>query len=137
MGINNSKIAEIMGFSKGHVGWVRSGKATLTDKFARMFCSAFNISEYWLLTGKGEMYDNTTTVAETSEPYRVARFIRPLTPEQEEVLKLLEEDPAAKEMFETYIRLPKSKKRMHLARMLEDLEELQEKNNEGQGGARP
>lgn len=121
-------LSRLTGFPVQQISKYERGENVPGSKNLSKIAEALNVTVS-MLTGE--------TVAETSEPYRVARFIRPLTPEQEEVLKLLEEDPAAKEMFETYIRLPKSKKRMHLARMLEDLEELQEKDKEGQGGARP
>lgn len=69
-GLNNSQISEVLGYSKGQVGWVLAGKATLTNKFAQIFCSKFNISNHWLLTGEGDMYETPPpVVSEASTGY--------------------------------------------------------------------
>ena len=47
-------------------GWVLEGKAPLTDKFLKIFCSELNISESWLKTGEGEM--RSDQVAGHSDP---------------------------------------------------------------------
>lgn len=66
LGLNKSKLSEIIGYSKGQTGWVLEGKAPLTDKFLRIFCSGLNISELWLKTGEGEM--RPSQVAGHSDP---------------------------------------------------------------------
>ncbi|NOQ52484.1 MAG: hypothetical protein GQ578_09750 [Desulfuromonadaceae bacterium] len=54
-GLNKSKVSKIIGYSRGQTGWVLDGKAPLTDRFLRLFCSGLNISEQWARNNEGQM----------------------------------------------------------------------------------
>lgn len=62
--LTKSKIAGIIGYSKGQTGWVLDNKAPLTDRFIKVFASEFNISEHWLKTGEEPMRSNDITLSE-------------------------------------------------------------------------
>lgn len=70
----------------------------------------------WLLYGVG---DNADTVAEDHLPYHP-------TPEEENLLKILEEVPDVREAMEAMMALPPRKQKIYLGKMLEDLEKLEE-----------
>lgn len=50
-GDSKADVARKTGYSKGQVGWILEGKTNISDKFIRIFCSAYNISEQWINSG--------------------------------------------------------------------------------------
>ena len=54
--LSNAELSRITGYSRGQTGWIVNGKASITDRFIKVFCSTLNISEHWLLTGEGPKF---------------------------------------------------------------------------------
>lgn len=50
------KIAEMTRYSQGSVSDFLSGKEPLADKFLKIICDELSISEQWLKTGEGDMF---------------------------------------------------------------------------------
>src|SRR6185369_17462672 len=65
-------------------------------------------------------------VADTGEVYGVTTVHRSITPEEENLLKILESVPDIREAMEGMIALPERKRKIHLGRILEDLEKLED-----------
>jgi transcriptional regulator with XRE-family HTH domain len=47
--------AKHIGLSQTSLSTIECGRSRLTDKNVKLICKTFNISEYWLRTGNGEM----------------------------------------------------------------------------------
>ena len=47
-----AKIAKDTGYSANQVSWMLSGKTPLNDRFLKLVCSVYHISEDWLRTGE-------------------------------------------------------------------------------------
>ena len=71
LGLNKSKVADLIGYSKGQTGWVLDGKAPLSDKFVTLFCHGINISENWLRSGEGQMRPEHSHINETETAYQI------------------------------------------------------------------
>ena len=51
------KFGERLGVGKVAISCIESGKNNVTEQTLKVICREFNISEEWLRTGKGDMYD--------------------------------------------------------------------------------
>lgn len=47
--------------SRSNLGNVETGRISVTDRLLTDICNAFSLSETWLRTGQGEMYEETET----------------------------------------------------------------------------
>lgn len=45
-----------VGYSDGMISLIERGKKQPEEKLIRLICSAFNVNETWLRSGKGEMF---------------------------------------------------------------------------------
>lgn len=54
-GLDQSVIAVRTGYAQSAVSRILNAKTAMTPQFVKIFCSEFNISEYWLAEGRGEM----------------------------------------------------------------------------------
>jgi len=88
-----------------------------------------------LLSGKTKRLDpelisvlyEALGIAEDQPPaYGVTAIHRVITPEEENLLKILEEVPDVREAIEAMVALPPRKRKIHLGKMLEDLEKIEE-----------
>jgi transcriptional regulator with XRE-family HTH domain len=55
---------------------IETGQAKLTEKNIEMVCRVFNVNEYWLRTGKGEMFNDPLAVEDDQEEEILALFRR-------------------------------------------------------------
>src|ERR1044072_4067988 len=52
--LKQKEIAEALGYTRqGTISEILGGKTTLTPQFIKLFSATYNVSEEWLLTGKG------------------------------------------------------------------------------------
>jgi transcriptional regulator with XRE-family HTH domain len=56
LGLTQVKFCEKILLSQGRLTNVESGKGTVTERTIYLVCSAYNVNEEWLRTGKGEMF---------------------------------------------------------------------------------
>lgn len=83
-------------------------------QWVSMVCGVLNISE------------------DQSQTYGVAKVHRLISPDEENLLQILESEPDVYDAIKAMIALPKRKQKIYLGKMLEDLEEI-EKDEKGRG----
>lgn len=79
----------------------------IESQWVSMVCGVLNISE------------------DQSQPCGVAKVHRLITPEEENLLQILESEPDVRDAIKAMIALPKRKQKIYLGKMLEDLEEIE------------
>ncbi|MDR0307821.1 MAG: helix-turn-helix transcriptional regulator [Chitinispirillales bacterium] len=87
LGLTQTEFGKKIGIVQGHFTGIESGKKAITEKTVKVIYSVYGISEYWLRTGVGDMYDTSS-----SEKLRVViRFFSEMNPEfQDFTLKQLD-----------------------------------------------
>ncbi|MBO6246664.1 MAG: helix-turn-helix domain-containing protein [Anaerovibrio sp.] len=77
--------------SRSNLGNIETGRISITDRLLTDICNAFSLSEQWLRTGEGEMYEETETTLFNSfakqydlseAEQRAARYLLNLTSEE-------------------------------------------------------
>ena len=56
LGLTMEKFGELLGVKRNTVSQWESGKNSITDQMQKSIIREFNVSEDWLLYGKGEMF---------------------------------------------------------------------------------
>lgn len=56
LNLTQEKFGKAIGYSQSQVGLLLNGQRNIKDKHLLAICLAFNVSEDWLRTGKGEMF---------------------------------------------------------------------------------
>jgi transcriptional regulator with XRE-family HTH domain len=94
LGLNQTEFAKHLGITQTAYSMIESGNRPLADKYIKVICSAFNVSETWFLTGDGEMF--------VSSPYEkeFTDIFGHLAPETQQYLLLM-----AKELLNTQQKL--------------------------------
>jgi transcriptional regulator with XRE-family HTH domain len=94
LGLNQTEFAKHLGITQTAYSMIESGNRPLADKYVKVICSTFNVSEAWFLTGDGEMF--------VSSPYEkeFTDIFGHLTPETQQYLLLM-----AKELLNTQQKL--------------------------------
>ena len=57
LGISQIRLAEELGVSKGLVGLIETGARDINEPLIKLICLKYGVSESWLRTGEGEMFD--------------------------------------------------------------------------------
>lgn len=60
LGLTQEEFGPKIGLSRSNAANIETGRVELTDRNISSICSAFRISEAWLRTGEGEIYDSET-----------------------------------------------------------------------------
>jgi plasmid maintenance system antidote protein VapI len=60
-------IAEATGFTRKDVSFILNGQKRLTYQFLQKFCTAFGISEAWLIEGEGDIFTEKNTSCSATE----------------------------------------------------------------------
>lgn len=96
LGFNQTDFAKHLGITQTAYSMIENGNRPLADKYIKVICSTFNISEHWIITGQGEMF--------TSSPYEkeFTEIFNNLTPETQEYLLTM-----ARELLNTQKKLLK------------------------------
>jgi len=83
MGATQADFAEVLGISRGMISVLEIGAANLTKRTIKAVCKAYNISENWLKTGQGEMFNPPSEESElqNEEEKELIRLFRRLTSE--------------------------------------------------------
>ena len=55
-GLTQSQFAEKLGLSRNYIGLIEIGDRVPSDRTISDICREFNVSEEWLRTGEGEMF---------------------------------------------------------------------------------
>lgn len=97
LGFNQTDFAKHLGITQTAYSMIENSNRPLADKYIKVICSTFNVSENWMLTGYGEMF--------TSSPYEkeFTEIFSNLTTETQEYLLTM-----ARELLKTQKKLLKS-----------------------------
>ena len=100
LGFNQTNFAKQLGITQTAYSMIENGNRPLADKYIKVICSVFNVSENWLRNGKGEMFLSSPYEKEFNE------IFTNLTPETQQYLLVM-----AKELLNTQEKLlnPKEK----------------------------
>ncbi|MCC8023777.1 MAG: helix-turn-helix domain-containing protein [Clostridium sp.] len=91
---SQSSFAKYLGITQTAYSMIENGNRPLSEKYIKIICLTFNVSEEWLVNGLGEMF--------LSSPYEeeFIRIFSHLIPETQEYLLLM-----AKELLTTQNKL--------------------------------
>lgn len=94
LGLNQTDFAKHLGITQTAYSMIEGENRPLADKYVKIICSTFNVSENWFLTGDGEMF--------VSSPYEkeFTAIFEHLVPETQQYLLLM-----AKELLSTQQKL--------------------------------
>ena len=56
LGLNQTDFAKYLGITQTAYSMIESGNRPLADKYVKIICSVFGVSEDWFCTGRGEMF---------------------------------------------------------------------------------
>lgn len=94
LGFNQTDFAKHLGITQTAYSMIESGNRPFADKYAKVICATFGVSEQWLRSGSGEMFVSTPYEKEFSS------IFSKLAPETQKYLLLM-----AKELLETQNKL--------------------------------
>jgi transcriptional regulator with XRE-family HTH domain len=83
MGVKQAEFAEVIGVSRPTVAGLEKGHANITERNIKAVCQAYNISEEWLKTGQGSMFNLPSGQSElkNEEERELIRMFRLLSAE--------------------------------------------------------
>lgn len=86
LGLNQTDFAKHLGITQTAYSMIENGKRPLADKYIKVICSAFNVNENWLRTGREDMF--------ASSPYEkeFTQIFSHLTPDTQQYLLLMAEE---------------------------------------------
>lgn len=58
LNISQEKLGETIGLSKSGISSIENGNRNVTEKHIKLIGSCFNVSEDWLRTGNGDMFNS-------------------------------------------------------------------------------
>ena len=94
VGLNQTEFARHLGITQTAYSMIENGYRPLADKYIKVICSAFNVSEHWMRTGEGDIF--------LASPYEkeFTEIFGQLAPETQQYLLLM-----AKELLNTQQKL--------------------------------
>ena len=103
LGYTQSEFAKYLGITQTAYSMIENGIRPLSDKYVRVICITFNVSEHYLLTGEGEMFQSSPSEKELLTLYGK------LVPETQEYLLVI-----AKELLKIQQKLLHEGESRHL-----------------------
>ena len=94
LGFNQTEFAKYLGITQTAYSMIENGINPLADKYVKVICATFNVSEDWLVHGEGEMFLASPYEKEFSD------IFRDLNPATQQYLLLM-----AKELLNTQQKL--------------------------------
>jgi transcriptional regulator with XRE-family HTH domain len=121
-GVNQKRLAEETGVSPPSVTAWLQGTSNMPVEAYEAVSRLCGVSIDWIILG------GSVVIKEDQEEYcgKVA-----ITPEEENLLKILEDVPDIHETIKTMIELPERKRKIYLGKMLEELEKLEDEKKKG------
>jgi transcriptional regulator with XRE-family HTH domain len=95
--LNQTEFAEKLKMKQTSYSQIETGQVKLTEKNIDMICRVLNVSEYWLRTGKGEMFNDPLSAENDDEEEILALFRRLSVEMKAFVLKKIREIIATEE----------------------------------------
>lgn len=91
LGCTQEEFGKKLGVTRSAISYLESGRSRLTEHMLFMICATFNVHEYWLRTGNGEIFKRNTINEDLA--YYISELISERDPEKEKyaliVLKLI------------------------------------------------
>ena len=82
------EFAKIIYVSNGYLSEIETGHKEVNDRLIHLISSAFSVNKHWLLTGEGQMFNNTSE----EKMERMTSLFNELYPEfQDFILKQIDE----------------------------------------------
>lgn len=80
LNLNQTDFAKYLGIKQNAYSTIESGKRPLADKYIKLICATFNVSEKWLRTGEGKIF--------ISSPYEkeLREILENLTPDYQQYI---------------------------------------------------
>ena len=78
--LTQQKFAERIAISTSYLAAMETGDKQLNERTIRLISMEFNVSEHWLRTGDGEMYNETENIAVV----KITSLFKSLTPKFQE-----------------------------------------------------
>ncbi len=101
--LTQQEFADKIGIKRNTVALYETGKSGISDAVVKLICKEFNISERWLRTGDGEMYD----LPEDRTAAIVADLLDRDSPTYDLILNILDRyqqlDPKSQEVIDSFI----------------------------------
>lgn len=86
--LSQVKFAEGISVSNGYIAGMELGKRKVNERIIRLICSTYGVSENWLRSGEGEMFDQEPD----QNLNRMVAFFKELRPEfQDYVLQQIDQ----------------------------------------------
>lgn len=57
LNLSQAKFAQALSISNGYIAGIELGHNHVNDRIVKLICFTYNVSENWLKTGEGEMFD--------------------------------------------------------------------------------
>lgn len=101
--LTQQEFADKIGIKRNTVALYETGKSGISDAVVKLICREFNVSESWLRTGEGEMYD----LPEDRTAAIVADLLDRDSPTYGLILNILDRyqqlDPKSQEVIDNFI----------------------------------
>lgn len=62
LGLSQKELGDRISLKHGAISRIEQTGVAVTDQNIRLICDTFNVSEHWLRTGEGEMYEETDDI---------------------------------------------------------------------------
>jgi DNA-binding XRE family transcriptional regulator len=86
LGLNQKEFAKQIGLTQTSLSMIEVGENAFTEKNVKLICVTFNVSEQWLRTGKGQMFNSSPYVKEITD------IMENLTPDTQQYLLLMAQE---------------------------------------------
>jgi transcriptional regulator with XRE-family HTH domain len=63
LGIKQGVFAQTLGVPQTTLSTIEHGKSPLQERYIKLICFTFNVSETWLRTGEGEMFNKVKEIS--------------------------------------------------------------------------
>jgi transcriptional regulator with XRE-family HTH domain len=70
LGLTQEQFANAIGIKGGSLSMIEIGKSVVTEQNLKLICSTYNVSENWLKTGEGDMF-NPSLPGDTKELLKI------------------------------------------------------------------
>ena len=78
LGMNQTVFAEHLGITQTAYSMIENGKRPLAEKYVKIICAVFHVSETWMIRGDGDMFDASPDEEEFT---RIFSDLEPETPQ--------------------------------------------------------
>lgn len=73
LGLSQKELGDRISLKHGAISRIEQSGVTVTDQNIRLICDTFNVSEHWLRTGEGDIYEksNDTLLKQLANQYKL------------------------------------------------------------------